>query len=56
MGERQLLILSLIHIYAAIRPFLLTSEEAEKAPAAMKTTDAKALKTETPYKLSLIHI
>ena len=39
--------------HAAIRPFLLTSEEAEKAPAAMKTTDAKALKTETPYKFSI---
>ena len=39
--------------HAAIRPFLLTSEEAEKAPAAMKTTDAKALRTETPYKFSI---
>ena len=39
--------------HAAIRPFLLTSEEAEKAPASMKTTDAKALKTEAPYKFSI---
>ena len=39
--------------HAAIRPFLLTGEEAEKAPASMKTTDAKALKTEAPYKFSI---
>ena len=35
------------------KTFLLTSEEAEKAPDSMKTTDAKALKTEAPYKFSI---
>ena len=44
---------SVVCPHAAIRPFLLTSEEAEKAPASMKTTDAKALKTEAPYKFSI---
>ena len=39
--------------HAAIRPFLLTSEEQEKAPANMKTVDAKALKTEVQYKFSI---
>ena len=39
--------------HAAIRPFLLTSEEQEKAPTNMKTVDAKALKTEVQYKLSI---
>ena len=44
---------SVVCPHAAIRPFLLTSEEAEKAPDSMKTTDAKALKTEAPYKFSI---
>ena len=44
---------SVVCPHAAIRPFLLTGEEAEKAPASMKTTDAKALKTEAPYKFSI---
>ena len=44
---------SVVCPHAAIRPFLLTGEEAEKAPASMKTTDAKALKTEVPYKFSI---
>ena len=39
--------------HAAIRPFLLTSEEQEKAPTNMKTVDAKALKTEVQYKFSI---
>ena len=44
---------SVVCPHAAIRPFLLTEEEAEKAPASMKTTDAKALKTEAPYKFTI---
>ena len=44
---------SVVCPHAAIRPFLLTGEEAEKAPDSMKTTDAKALKTEAPYKFSI---
>ena len=44
---------SIVCPHAAIRPFLLISEEAEKAPDAMKTTDAKGIKTEVPYKFSI---
>ena len=44
---------SVVCPHAAIRPFLLTEEEAEKSPASMKTTDAKALKTEAPYKFTI---
>ena len=36
--------------HAAIRPVLLTEEEAKNAPAAVTPVDAKALKTETPLK------
>ena len=44
---------SIVCPHAAIRPFLLIGEEAEKAPDAMKTTDAKGIKTEVPYKFSI---
>ena len=44
---------SVVCPHAAIRPFLLDGEEAEKAPESMRLTDAKALKTETPYKFSI---
>ena len=43
---------SVVCPHAAIRPFLLSSEESEKAPASMKTVDARALKTEAPYKFT----
>ncbi|MDD6770431.1 MAG: pyruvate:ferredoxin (flavodoxin) oxidoreductase [Inconstantimicrobium porci] len=36
--------------HAAIRPVLLTEEEAKKAPASVTAVDARALKTETPLK------
>ena len=44
---------SVVCPHAAIRPFLLSSEESEKAPASMKTVDARALKTESPYKFTI---
>ena len=44
---------SVVCPHAAIRPFLLSSEESEKAPASMKTVDARALKTEAPYKFTI---
>ena len=39
--------------HAAIRPFLLTEEEKDNAPASMKIVAAKGLKNETPYSYSL---
>ena len=39
--------------HAAIRPFLLTEEEKDNAPASMKIVAAKGLKNETPYYYSL---